>query len=89
MFTKLVVLLVILFAVWMGFKYIGRLHRVEKGQRKPVERTFSERMKRATRGRGDTGSDTDTIEDTEECRVCGAFVSVDAQENCNKANCPY
>ena len=50
MFTKLVVLLAILFAVWMGFKYIGRLQRVEKGQRKSVERTFSERMKRATRG---------------------------------------
>ena len=89
MFWKIVILIGILIVVWKGFQYIGRLQRVEKGQRKPLERTMRERMRRATRGRTDSGSNPDIIEDTEECRVCGAFVSVDAQENCKKANCPY
>jgi len=89
MFWKFVILIGILIVVWKGFQYIGRLQQIEKGQRKPVERTMGERIRRATRGREDKGSDTDIIEDTEECRICGAFISVDAQENCKKPNCPY
>ncbi len=102
---KLIVLIIILMVVWKGFKYIGRLQRIETGKRKPTERTMSERLRRMARGRkngqkngrkenqanryNQANDDIDIIEDTEECPTCHAFISVSAQGNCNKPNCPY
>jgi len=62
---------------------------MDRGERRPAERTMGERMRKAKRGRDNSGSDSTIIEDTEECPVCHAFISVDAQETCKKPNCPY
>lgn len=85
---KILVFAIIVAAVWYGFKYLGRVQRVEKGERKGGERTFGERLRKATRGRsGD--HDTGVIEDTEKCATCGAYVSVEGSQGCGKPNCPY
>ena len=86
---KLLVLAAVIAAVWYGFKYIGRLQRIEKGQRRPSERSMGERLRKAARGKGSGASDPNVIEETEACRVCGAYVSVDGVSNCGRPNCPY
>lgn len=87
-FTKILVLAAIIATVWYGFKYIGRLQRIDKGDRKPAERSMGERMRKAARSK--TGySDTEIIEDTEKCPKCGVYISVDANSNCGKPGCPY
>lgn len=88
-FGKLVVLIAVLAAVWYGFKYIGRLQRIERGERRPSERSMGERLRKAARGKGEGKSDTGQVEDTEACPVCNAYVSVDAVSNCGRPNCPY
>ncbi len=85
---KLLVLAIVIAAVWYGFKYLNRVQRVEKGERKGGERTFGERIRKATRQR--TGeSDTGVIEDTEKCAICEAYVSVEGTQGCGKPRCPY
>ena len=87
-FGKLVVLVAVIVIVWQGFKYVGRLQRVEKGKRKTGERTLGERLRRSTTDRKGN-PDPNVIEDTEECPVCKTFVSVASGHNCGKSNCPY
>ncbi|MCR9219000.1 MAG: hypothetical protein NXI21_02120 [Alphaproteobacteria bacterium] len=88
-FTKLLVLAAVVAAVWYGFKYIGRLDRVQKGERKVGERTFGERLRKATKARADEGGEPGRVEDTEQCPVCKAYVSVEGVENCGRPGCPY
>ena len=85
---KILVFAVIVAAVWYGFKYLNRVQRVEKGERKKGERTFGERFRKATRARSGE-QDTGIIEDTEKCTVCGAYVSVEGTQGCGKPKCPY
>lgn len=88
-FTKLLVLVAVVAAVWYGFKYIGRLDRVQKGERKVGERTFGERLRKASKARSDAGGEPGRVEDTEQCPVCKAYVSVEGVENCGRPGCPY
>ncbi|RED53693.1 hypothetical protein [Aestuariispira insulae] len=87
-FGKLIVLVAVIAAVWYGFKYVGRLQNIEKGQRKSGEPTLSERMRRAA-GKRTGHRDPEVIEDTQECPVCKTFVSVGSVSHCGKSNCPH
>lgn len=90
MFMKIAILVFIVAVVWFGFRYIDRRQRIGDGERRVGERTFTERLRKATRGkRGPAESPSDTVEDTEACPTCGAFVAVEGVRNCGKANCPY
>lgn len=84
---KLLVLIAILVAVWYGFKYIGRLQEIERGERPHGKRTMSERMRKATRGKGQKSDKV--VEDTEQCPVCKTYVAVGAPHDCKKDKCPY
>lgn len=86
---KLLVLIAIVAAVWYGFKYIGRLERMQRGERKTGERSFGERIRKAARGKGDSTGGPGHIEETEQCPVCKAYVSVEGVENCGRPGCPY
>jgi uncharacterized protein len=88
-FTKLLVLAAIVAAVWYGFKYIGRLERMNKEGRKTGERSFTERLRKATRNKSDGAAGPGHIEETEQCPVCKAYVSVEGVENCGRPGCPY
>ncbi|MDX1737922.1 MAG: hypothetical protein R3261_06770 [Alphaproteobacteria bacterium] len=80
---KILVLALVVAAVWYGFKYIGRLQRVERGERRKDDMTMSERMRKATRER--TGKSQDgVIEDTVKCNRCGAYIPVGTECSCKR-----
>jgi hypothetical protein len=88
-FTKLVILVAVIAAVWYGFKYIGRLERMNKGERRTGERTFSERLRKATKAKSGEAGEPGRIEETEQCPTCKAYVPVEGVENCGRPGCPY
>lgn len=78
---KIVVLLLIVAAVWYGFRMLARGGR-------PVERDReSGRIGAAER----EGADREgaTVHEMETCSVCGTFVPADAARACGREGCPY
>lgn len=80
---KLIVLALVIGAVWYGFKYLGRLQRVDRGERKAGERTMGERIRKAARERSGV-TDAEVVEDTEKCRRCGTFIPVGTECSCKR-----
>lgn len=76
-FSKLVVLIAIVVAVWYGFKYVGQLDRARKERQagKPPRRTG--------------GGKPPEVEDTVQCPVCGAYVVARTASPCERPDCPY
>ncbi len=89
MFLKILLLVAVIAAVWFGFRHLERRNRIAGGSRRPVERSFTERLKKSMRGKTGASSDPRDIEDTESCPTCKAYVSVTGISNCGKPNCPY
>lgn len=81
-FTKLVVLIGIVIAVWYGFKIVGQLDQARKQSqgRKPP---------RQTRGSGGGAANAPEVEDTVQCPVCGAYVVARSASPCERPDCPY
>ncbi len=76
-FSKLLVLVIIVLAVWYGFKYVGQLDRARKEKQAGNPR------------RQAGGGKTPEIEDTEQCPVCGAYVVARSASPCERPDCPY
>ncbi|MGH6932047.1 MAG: hypothetical protein ACREEE_06380 [Dongiaceae bacterium] len=74
-FQKLALLIMIVVALWYGFKFIGQLER----QRRELAR----RAKDAGRTSGAA------VEDTVKCPVCGTYVARAGAGSCGRADCPY
>ena len=89
MFTKILILVVAVAAVWCGFRYFERRQNISDGRRKTGERTFGERLRKSMRDKTESGADPVEIEDTERCPTCKAYVAVEGVSNCGKPNCPY
>lgn len=71
--SKLLVLILIVAAVWYGFKWVGRLDRVRK-----------ERLRESGSRPGDGGS-----RDLIECKACGTYVAAGLEECPEgRADCP-
>lgn len=92
-FSKLVVLLLAIAAVWFGFKYAGRL------QTRRAARAWAhdaiERRRKAGRRRKHPGDDakpaapaTDAA-DLSLCPACQAYVPARGTSNCGRPDCPY
>ena len=62
---------------------------MNKGERKTGERSFSERLRKATRAKSDEPGAAGRIEETEQCPTCKAYVTVEGVENCGRPGCPY
>jgi len=75
--NKLLVLLLIVAAVWYGFKVLAR-------RGKPVER--DREAGRLGRRADEAG---ETVHDMETCSVCGTFVPIEAARACGRDGCPY
>lgn len=88
-FQKLLLLAVIIAVVWYGFKYLGRLNRVEKGERRHGERTMGERLRRAAQEKTKGKAQKPAVEDTEKCPKCGVYFTVESGHHCGKEKCPY
>lgn len=77
-FSKLVVLIGIVVAVWYGFKLVGRLDQARKQQQ-------GGGGPRAKAG----GGKSPEIEDTVQCPVCKAYVVAKSAGPCDRPDCPY
>jgi len=78
--NKLLVLIVIVMAVWYGFKFIGELDRL----RKAALRQQAQGKAKAPRAEGALQA-----EDMIKCRVCGTYMPSTGAKSCGKPNCPY
>ena len=76
-FSKLAVLVGIVFAVWYGFKFVGQLDRARK----------QARANKPPRQSG--GGNTPEVEDTVQCPTCNAYVVAKAARPCERPDCPY
>ena len=73
MLAKIAVLLVILAAVWWGFKWLSRPSPGRSGQV----------------GKGGDDSAKIEAEETIECPACRTFVPAKAARRCEREDCPY
>lgn len=76
---KLIVLGVVIFAVWQGFKYLQRRQEVQ-------DRKKHEKIRAA---REETQGTADAVEEMVRCPVCETFVAGDNPRSCGRTGCPY
>jgi len=82
-----------IFAVWYGFKWVGRMKKVR--EREAKERLRRQAVNGGGAGTGESGesgageSVSGAAEEMVECPTCGAFVAATAAKSCGKAECPY
>ncbi|MGJ3258301.1 MAG: hypothetical protein ACFE0S_01745 [Rhodospirillales bacterium] len=76
---KLLVLALIIFGVWQGFKYLQRRQAVQ-------DRKRAEQVREARR---ETEGSADPVEDMVRCSVCDAFVAGVGAKSCGRRDCPY
>jgi uncharacterized protein len=86
---KLVVFAIIVAALWLGFRLIGKMDKGRKEAERRVRpswrhRLFGGRTGAAAR-RGDNFADVDMVA----CRVCGDYVASRGARSCGRPNCPY
>jgi hypothetical protein len=86
---KLFWLILIIAAVWYGFKYLGLVDKARKRAAVDAARAAAGRAGRArTTGREARG-DLAQVEDTVKCRTCGAYVPVRSPSRCGRTDCPF
>lgn len=78
---KLLVLVLIVGAVWFGFKYLGRAAEIKADRERGNPPTPS-------RGTGAAGSSGGGVEDLTRCPTCRAYVPA-SQRGCGRPGCPY
>ena len=71
--AKIALTAAVIFAVWYGFKYLGRLTGSSK----------------SAGGGGDRTPAAPTVEDLQKCEVCGTYVASDSAPTCDRADCPH
>jgi uncharacterized protein len=80
-FSKLVVLVILILAIWYGFKYVGRVEEVRQSLRRAREA--------AQRGANRGSSPKIEAEDMVKCRVCDAYVAARGAAKCGRSDCPW
>ena len=76
--SKIIVLVLIIAAVWYGFKLLARRGQ-SVGQDRKIGRI----------GPKPADNDKTTVHDMETCSVCGTFVPTGAARACGREGCPY
>ena len=74
--SKIIFTILIIGAVWYGFRWMNRMG--QSGAQKAKER-----LRRAS------GQSPAPVEDMKPCVVCGDFVIHDLASNCGRENCPF
>jgi uncharacterized protein len=80
---KLLVLLLIVGAVWYGFKFVTRLQQARDSEGKPRSRV------RGGKPPASEPSASAEVEDMVRCPTCGAFVAARSASPCKRDDCPY
>jgi uncharacterized protein len=78
-FPKILVLILLIAAVWIGLKYMSRLANAGNDPDEPAAR------RPAARGKGSAVATTNLVK----CPACGVYVSESSPKACGKAGCPY
>jgi uncharacterized protein len=80
---KILFTLAAIVIVWQGFRLFRRREaaRLERDRRRPVE-TERRTDARSTPVEG-------SVEETQPCPVCGAYVPVRGATPCGRSDCPY
>jgi hypothetical protein len=76
-FGKLIVLILVILAVWYGYKYVNRVNEIREALRRKA-------APRPERG----GARRIKAEDMTKCRACGAYVAEGAA-SCGRPDCPF
>lgn len=87
--TKLIFTVLIIAAVWYGYKWVQRaqIRREEEARERVREEIRTSRAAGRT-----TGSPSRPSADAEEmvkCPACEAYVPAQGMRNCGRAGCPY
>jgi uncharacterized protein len=82
-FQKLLVLALVVAIVWYGFKFLGRLKQTREAEARQRDLHSADDKNPAS-----VGGSLD-VEETVQCRTCGAYVPAHGATNCGKAGCPY
>lgn len=83
--TKLLFTAAVIYLIWQGFKWLGRVQAREKEIARERMREEARRMKAGGPARGGGPG----VEEMIECRTCGAYVALEGARNCGRADCPY
>jgi hypothetical protein len=75
---KLILLIIIVYAVWRGFRFLGAADRARQQAESSTRQ--APRQRRA---------DVANVEDTVKCRVCGAYVPARQPSRCSRGDCPF
>jgi hypothetical protein len=77
-FGKLIVLILVILAVWYGYKYVNRVNEIREALRRRA----------AGPARGGGPNRVLKAEDMTKCRACGAYVAEGAA-SCGRPDCPF
>jgi len=77
-FGKLLLLLLLVAAVWFGFRHVSRVEAVRRALREELQRR--QRPQKAQ---------PIEAEDLVKCAPCGAYVAARGATNCGRADCPW
>jgi uncharacterized protein len=80
---KLLLLLLIVGAVWYGFKFVNRLQQARDSEGKSRSRV------RGSKPPASEPSAATEVEDMVRCPTCDAFVAARSTSHCGRSDCPY
>jgi uncharacterized protein len=80
---KLAVFVLIVAAIWLGFRLIGSMDRRRKDEARRARPSWRDRFIRRG-GQGDR-ADVDMVA----CKACGAYVASVGAGPCGRNDCPY
>lgn len=86
-FPKLLLLVLVVAAVWFGWRWYNRVGAV--GRERLRERSRGASPSSAASSAGSDRSTRVTAEDMEKCPECGAYVAPHAAVSCGRPGCPY
>jgi len=87
---KLLFTVAAIFAVWYGFKWVGRMKEVRDREARDRLRRQAGNGGGAGTGQSGAGESVSGIaEEMVECPACGAFVAASGAKSCGKEECPY
>lgn len=75
---KFLLLALIVYAVWTGFKFVSRVEAVRRAMHDELRRRQKAQRPRALEA-----------EDLTKCGTCGAYVAARSAGNCGRADCPW
>jgi hypothetical protein len=76
--SKLLVLILVIGAVWYGFKIFARRNQ-----------GIDSRKKSGHVDHGRQDASVNNVQDMQSCTVCGTFVPNDVAKSCGRDACPY